>query len=167
MTGSFSSPGAGQQSDGVEHRTVGPGLGPALRQAWVGYRRRLDRELASAGFDDRSFPDGRVLRVCSADPETTISRISRELGITRQGASKLVAGLRDRRYVTLSVSQTDARQKVVKLTSRATDYLAAHRRAARDIERELRRELGDDTLDSLYVLLESLGAGQPRLREYL
>ena len=33
-------------------------------------------------------PDGRVLRLCSAEGGATISSIGRELGITRQGAQQ-------------------------------------------------------------------------------
>jgi DNA-binding MarR family transcriptional regulator len=144
------------------------GLGVALRQAWVGYRRRLDEELAAAGFGDRGFPDGRVLHICSTSADATISQIGRELGMTRQGASKIVASLRDRRYVTLSDSATDAREKIVKLTPRATEHLAAHRKAARDIERQLRSEVGPAAFDSLYLLLEALGGDeQSRLSDYL
>ncbi len=145
-----------------------PGLGVALRQAWVGYRHRLDEELAAAGFGDRGFPDGRVLRICSTSADATISQIGRELGITRQGASKIVASLRDRRYVTLSASATDAREKIVTLTPRATEYLAAHRKAVRGIERQLRTEVGPQAFDSLYLLLIALGGDeQPRLSDYL
>jgi hypothetical protein len=50
----------------------------------VGYRRQLDQELAAAGFGDRGFPDGRVLRLCGGAADVTISHIGRELGITRQ-----------------------------------------------------------------------------------
>lgn len=144
------------------------GLGASLRRAWVGYRRRLDAELAAAGFGDHRFPDGRVLRFCARTGETTIAQIGRELGISRQGAGKVVAGLRDDGYVTLSASATSGREKVVRLTSRATDYLAAHRRAARTIERDLRAEVGVDSIDALYRLLDALGGDeQPRLRDYL
>lgn len=144
------------------------GLGPSLRRAWVGYRRRLDDELTAAGFGDHGFPDGRVLRFCSRSGETTISQIGRELGISRQGAGKVVAGLRDRGYVTLSASETDGREKVVRLTARATEYLAAHRRAVRLIERDLRVEVGAESIDALYRLLDALGGDeQPRLRDYL
>jgi DNA-binding MarR family transcriptional regulator len=109
-----------------------------------------------------------VLRICSTSADATISQIGRELGITRQGASKIVASLRDRRYVTLRASATDAREKVVKLTPRATTFLAAQRKAARGIERQLRAEVGPEAFDSLYLLLEALGGGeQPRLSEYL
>ncbi|HEY2562544.1 MAG TPA: hypothetical protein VGI44_02460, partial [Acidimicrobiales bacterium] len=67
------------------------GLGAALWQAGsvtsVGWTSRWPRQ----GFEDRGFPDGRVLRICSRIPEATISQIGRELGITRQGAGKVVA----------------------------------------------------------------------------
>lgn len=134
------------------------GLGVSLRQAWAGYRRQLERELAAAGFGDRGFPDGRVLRLCTGGSEVTISQIGRELGITRQGASKIVASLRDRGYVALLPSPTDRREKIVKPTPRALQFLAAQREAARRIEDRVHAELGDGALDALYQLLDALGA---------
>ena len=144
------------------------GLGPSLRRAWVGYQSRLDEQLAAAGFDDRRFPDGRVLRICAHSDETTISQIARELGISRQGAGKIVASLRERRYVTLTPSATDGREKTVELTARAVDYLAAQRKAARRIERQLRNVVGPEGFDVLELLLKALGdEEQPRMRHYL
>ena len=145
----------------------GASLGPALRRAWVGYQRRLDQAMTEAGFGDRGFPDGRVLRMCR-DAETTISDIGRELGITRQGAGKIVANLRDRRYVTLRSSPVDGRERIVQLTPRALEYLAAQRRATRAINRELRTQLGDEVLAAAHQLLDALGAhGETRMRDYL
>jgi len=139
------------------------GLGGALRHGWIGYRRRLDEELAAAGFSDRSFPDGRVLRICSNSSGVTVAQIGRELGISRQRASKIVAGLRDRGYLALSDSPLDGREKIVVLTKRAGDYLRAHRKAAIQIEAELRAELGNERVDSLYELLGALGdEAEPR-----
>jgi DNA-binding MarR family transcriptional regulator len=144
------------------------GLGVSLRQAWVGYRRQLERELAAAGFGDRGFPDGRVLRLCTGGSEVTISQIGRELGITRQGASKIVASLRDRGYVALSPSPTDRREKIVKPTPRALQFLAAQRVAARRIEARVHAQLGDGALDALHQLLEVLGtADQSRASDHL
>jgi DNA-binding MarR family transcriptional regulator len=98
----------------------------------------------------------------------TISDIGRELGITRQGASKVVAGLRARRYVSLSTSPTDAREKIVRLTKRAKDFLDAQQKAARKIERRLRTELGPEAFEGLFALLEAVGgAHQPRLHDYV
>jgi DNA-binding MarR family transcriptional regulator len=144
------------------------GLGASLRRAWVGYRRRLDEELAAAGFDDRGFPDGRVLRMCADPAEMTISEIGRRLGITRQGAGKIVVGLQDRNYVTVRASATNGREKIVKLTPRANDYLSAQRKAARTIEHQLRDALGPEVFSGLHRLLEALGGDeQPRMSDYL
>src|SRR5256885_12216413 len=76
-------------------------LGPALRRAWVGYQRRLDDAMAAAGFDDRRFPDGRVLRLCRDRSNITIADIGRELAISRQGAAKVVASLETRGYLSV------------------------------------------------------------------
>lgn len=144
-------------------------LGGGLRRAWVGYQRRLDREMAAAGFADRGFPDGRVLRLCARSDEVTASQIGRELRITRQGAGKIVADLRDRGYVTLVSSPGDGREKIVTLTPRARDYLAAQYTAARRIEEELRSQVGAEAFEGLRALLDALGGeeDQPRMRDYL
>jgi len=142
-------------------------LGAALRRAWLGYQRRLDEAMAEAGFDDRRFPDGRVLRICSDPGGTTISEIGRQLGITRQGAGKIVVNLRDRGYVDVGDSATSGREKSVMLTPRAFDYLAAQRNAARSIEGQLRTELGPEGFASLGRLLEALGTEELRMRDYL
>jgi DNA-binding MarR family transcriptional regulator len=143
-------------------------LGGALRRAWIGYQRLLDEELAVAGFEDRGLPNGRVLRICARNPEVTISEIGRELGMTRQGAAKLVASLCDGGYVTLDPSPASGREKRITLTSRAREYLAAHRAAARGIEYRLRAQLGEDAYQGLFLLLEALGSQeQPRLSDYI
>jgi DNA-binding MarR family transcriptional regulator len=115
--------------------------------------------MAASGFADRTLPDGRVLRIC-ARREATISDIGRELGITRQGASKIVASLRDRRYVTLRSSASDGREKIVRLAPRAVEFLAARRRASGRIERQLRAEVGSDAVGNLYVVLAALGGDE-------
>jgi len=144
------------------------GLGPALRRAWVGYQLRLDAAMADAGFEDRRFPDGRVLRFCSEPSGSTISAIGRELGITRQGAGKVVAHLRESGYVRVADSATSGREKTVTLTARGIEYLAAQREATRAIDGQLRAELGVAGFASLFALLDALGeGGQIRMRAYL
>lgn len=143
-------------------------LGGDLRRAWLGYQRRLDDAMAAAGFDDRRFPDGRVLRMCRDSDSTTIADIGRRLAVSRQAASKIVASLRDRGYVSVDASATSGREKVVRLTPRALEYLAAHRRAARRIERKLLAEVGDADFDSAERVLAALAGGEDaRLSDYL
>lgn len=143
-------------------------LGPALRRAWIGYQIRVDAAMAEAGFGERRFPDGRALRLCADQGGSTISAIGRELGITRQGSSKVVRHLRDRGYVTVADSETSKREKVVMLTPRGDGYLEAQREAARAIESALEAELGEAGFSALGALLEVLDHGEPtRMREYL
>lgn len=155
-------------TDASSGESASPGLGASLRSAWLGYQVRLDRAMAEAGFGERKFPDSRVLRVCSVDAGSTISAIGRELGVTRQGASKVVAHLRDRGYVVVADSTTSKREKSVILTPRGIDYLAHQHAAARAIEDDLRAELGEVVLSALGALLDALDAGEGvRLRAYL
>ena len=124
--------------------------------------------MAEAGFGERRFPDGRVLRLCSGEGGSTISAIGRELGMTRQGASKVVAHLRDQGYVAVTDSTTSKREKSVIVTPRGVTYLAHQRAAVLAIEDEVRAELGEAALSALGALLDALDAGEgARLRAYL
>ena len=124
--------------------------------------------MAEAGFGERRFPDGRVLRLCARQTGSTISAIGRELGITRQGAGKVVGHLRDRGYVTVADSATSKREKSVILTPRGVDYLRTQRAAARAIEDELRAALGETGFSALHALLDALDDGEmTRMRTYL
>ena len=145
------------------------GLGPGLRRAWIGYQLRLDRAMAAAGFGERRFPDGRVLRLCSKPAGSTISGIGREIGITRQGAAKVVMHLAERGYVSVADSASSGREKSVTLTARGNEYLAVQRSAAQSIEADLRATVGQAGFSALGALLEALGAeGEtPRIRDYL
>jgi len=135
-------------------------LGGALRRALAGYRRLMDQELAVAGFTDWRFPEGRVLRMCSGAAELTISDVGRRLGITWQCASKIVAGLRQRGYLEVSPSSADGREKILALTPRAAEFLAAQRAAAQAIEARLRDDIGAEAFEQLSGLLDAVaGAG--------
>jgi DNA-binding MarR family transcriptional regulator len=144
-------------------------LGPALRRAWIGYQLRLDGAMAAAGFGERRFPDGRVLRLCSNPAGSTISAVGREIGITRQGAAKVVAHLSDRGYVSVADSASSGREKSVTVTARGMEYLKAQRSAAEGIEVELRSQLGAAGFSALNALLDALGGQgeQIRMRDYL
>jgi DNA-binding MarR family transcriptional regulator len=138
-----------------------PALGPLLFRAAAGYRRRIDERLAAAGFADQRFPDGLILRLCRRDEEVTISQIGRELSMTRQGASKLVAGMSERGYVTVERSSLDAREKVVRPTPRARARLDAARQARRELDAEVRAELGDEAISALHALIALLSGPEP------
>ena len=135
-------------------------LGNALRRALASYRRQTDEALAAAGFADRRFPEGRVLLMCAAPGETTISDIGRRLGITRQGASKIVAALRERGYVVVTPSAGDGREKILTLTPRAVEFLLTIHRASGDIEARLREKIGAEGVEQLFRVLDMLAGGE-------
>ena len=143
-------------------------LGPALRRAWLGYQRRLDTATAEAGFGERRFPDGRVVRMCSGEAGSTISAIGRELGITRQGAGKVVVDLRDT-WLRHRRRLGDQQEGEVGGAHRGgVDYLRAQQAAGRAIEDELRAELGEAAFTGLFALLDALDDRDgERMRTYL
>jgi DNA-binding MarR family transcriptional regulator len=155
----------GGDSAGFELRPGQHALGVAIRRAQAGYRRRVNEELAAAGFDQRRFPDGRVLVMCAAPGETTISDVGRGLGITRQGASKIVSSLRERGYLEVTPSPADGREKILTVTPKAADFLRAIRTAAGVIEARLLREVGSGTLEEFFRVLDMVADGEPVLPE--
>ncbi|MEU6332740.1 MarR family winged helix-turn-helix transcriptional regulator [Streptomyces sp. NPDC047049] len=129
-----------------------PALGPQLLRSWLGYRRRIERKLAASGFTDRRLPDGMILRLCVANEELTVSRIGREMQISRQGASKLVADLCERGFLSLEKSSGDGREKIVRPTPDAIAFLRAFREARREVDEEIREHLGDEAVRALAAL---------------
>jgi DNA-binding MarR family transcriptional regulator len=128
----------------------------------------LDQEMARRGFSDRAFPNGRVLRFCRANSDPTITQIGRELGVSRQRAAQVVGHLRDEGYVTVTPSATSGKEKVVRITTKAAEYLAAHAASARKIERALERQLGAESFDALGHLIENLSGDEDlRMSDYL
>jgi DNA-binding MarR family transcriptional regulator len=125
--------------------------------------------MADAGFAERRFPDARVLRLCVGQAGSTISAIGRELGITRQGATKVVTHLSERDYVRVKDSTSSRREKSVTLTARGMEYLRAQRAATQTIDDELRAGLGEVGFAALGKLLDVLGDQHEhlRMRDYL
>jgi DNA-binding MarR family transcriptional regulator len=116
----------------------------------------LHAELAEAGFEDLRPAHGYALNAIG-DGSTT-SRLASELGMTKQGAAKLVETLVDAGYVERSRHQADARARLLRLTERGRELLAA----AESIQRrmESRWDAG-----ALRAALEAVvGEGDPPLR---
>lgn len=128
-------------------------LGAALRRAAAGYRRQVDDELIGLGFPARRPSEGRVLLMCTV-PGQTISDVARRLRITRQGAGKIVAELRERGYLDVLPSSVDGREKILTPTARGNAYLNAYLQVDRAIQERLRATFGDDLMRDLRRVLE-------------
>lgn len=95
----------------------------------------LHAELAEAGHPGMRPAYGYALVAIGRDGTTT-SRLATELGMTKQGASKLVAALHDLGYVERRAHTRDRRAQLLTLTARGADLL----RRSEDIQARLEGE---------------------------
>jgi DNA-binding MarR family transcriptional regulator len=140
-----------------EFRAPQTDLGTALRMAWWSYVRRIDLEMESAGFPERSYSMNYVFALYSQPGPMTISEMGRLFAITRQAASKVVGELRDRGYVHATPSPTDQREKVVELTPKALEFITARLGVAAELDKAIRKRVGDAGVDELHRGLAAIG----------
>ena len=88
------------------------------RERWV---HEMARRLDVLGFDDYRRSDALVLRVLQRG-EVPLGSLSATLGLTRQGARKVVSGLVERGYADVVTSSDDARRRSVELTPKGRAY---------------------------------------------
>ncbi|TDW23289.1 MarR family winged helix-turn-helix transcriptional regulator [Kribbella kalugense] len=126
----------------------------------------LQRRLAADGFEDSRFADGVVFQHLVAGP-VTISTLAEKLGVTQQAASKSIADLSNRGYVSRRPDPADARARIVVLTDRGQAVIEAARKHRAALDAELRQTLGDAKVEKARLLMidiiNHLGAS-PSLR---
>jgi DNA-binding MarR family transcriptional regulator len=148
-------------------RSGKPDIGILLLLAEQEFVRELREYVAGQGYDDQGRSDGFVFRTLHDGP-TTITGLAERLDITKQGASQIVDDMERRGYVERRPDPTDARARLLHLTERGTGALAAARKFHQTYERRLRRNLGDEAIDTLRdVLTDMAGETQistPRFR---
>ncbi len=139
------------------YRSPQTDLGQALRIAWWSYVHRLDAEMEAAGYPERRAAMNYVFALYAQPGPITISEMGRQFDVSRQAASKIVAELRRRGYVETAASQADQREKVVVLTPKAIEHVAARRKAAAKLDRAIRKRIGDAGLEQLQQVLDAVG----------
>jgi DNA-binding MarR family transcriptional regulator len=112
----------------------------------------LQRRLAADGFEDSRFADGVIFQHLIGG-SATIGALAERTGVTQQAASKSVADLWKRGYVSRQPDPADARARIVVLTERGQAVIAAARRHRAAIDAELRQALGDDQVEKARLLL--------------
>jgi len=124
----------------------------------------IELRLADDGFDDLRFADRALLQHLLAGP-VGIGPLSVLLAITQQATSKAIADLELRGYVYRQEDPKDARVRLVRLTSRGYDVIAADRLHRDALERELRERVGPRRVDAarktLLEIVATLGAETP------
>ncbi len=128
-----------------------------MRMAWWSYVTRVDKDMEAAGFPERRFAMNYVFALYAQPGPMTISEMGRQFDVSRQAASKLVGELRRDGYVETEASTTDQREKVVVLTPKAIEYVAARRHAAAELEHAIAEQIGDAGLSELQRLLHAVG----------
>ena len=126
---------------------------------------RMHAELAEAGHPGLRPAYGYAVHAISRGGVTT-SQLGTELGMSKQGAAKLVATLSELGYAERHAHERDGRAQVLALTSRGRDLVDAAARAQEKIEREWVEAFGAKETGALRAVLEraiELGADPDRV----
>lgn len=132
-----------------------PDLGILLTQALSVFKSRLHAQLAKAGYDDIGPSFGFVFRSL-ADTPLSLVELAARLGISSQGALKIVADMTERGYVERRNDPDDRRVLQVALTTRGRAALREARRFHAATERQLVTALGAKQMANARAVLEAL-----------
>jgi len=132
-------------------------VGILLNVAFGKFKRDLHRHLAEHGFADLGPSFGYVFRLLARSP-CNLQGVSATLGITSQGALKIVNDMAEKGYVIRRDDPNDGRVKWLELTARATQAMAQAQRFHRQFERELAARVGKEPVAALRLVLEAVYA---------
>ncbi|MET3131173.1 DNA-binding MarR family transcriptional regulator [Oxalobacteraceae bacterium GrIS 1.11] len=143
-------------------------FGILLNIAFGVFKAGLHRHLATAGFDDVGPSFGYVFRLLQERP-LNLRQLADHLGITPQGALKVVNDMVAKGYVERSGNLADARVKHLSLTERAARAIAEARRFHAQFEDQLAGRIGREGAGAARAALEDIAAhygdeGPPALR---
>ncbi|MBP9145006.1 MAG: MarR family transcriptional regulator [Thermoanaerobaculia bacterium] len=120
-------------------------FGILLGLAYQAFVDQLRADLERRGFADLTPTVGYVVRAIAASAEPPSQRdLAAHLGITDQGAGKIVNDLVARGFVTRRPSPRDTRANAIQLAARGRKLLAAARRFHARFETALASEVGAD-----------------------
>jgi DNA-binding MarR family transcriptional regulator len=121
---------------------------------------------ASAGFPELRPAHGYVFQHLIVGPKT-VTELARRLGMTVQGASKLVIELERLGYVSRDPDTDDHRNRNVTLTPRGWAAIEAGREARAAVTAELCGVLGEEDANRLLASLQRLAEQTGGLSELL
>ena len=133
-------------------------IGILLNVAFGVFKRQLHSHLAEHGFDDVGPSFGYVFRLLGRAP-CNLQGVAGALGITAQGALKIINDMVEKGYVTRRDDSGDGRVKWLELTPRAREAMAQAHRFHRQFERGLAARAGKAPVAALRMVLEEMYAG--------
>lgn len=138
-----------------EDKTPPPLVGALLRRPFYAARSHIMSELHAAGFTDLQGAHLAVFQYPGPDGRSP-GDIARAAGATKQAMNNLLTQLERFGYLTREVNADNRRERVVTLTSRGNETIAAIRAAVAALETRWSSELGARNYDQLRALLERL-----------
>jgi DNA-binding MarR family transcriptional regulator len=129
-------------------------FGVLLGLGYQGLIRELNERMAAAGFEIKAAY-GYVFRTLLKEDLTT-TKFGARLGITTQGAAKLVDEMERLGYVEKHPDPDDARVKVLRLAERGHRAVAEARRVHLDFERRLAERYGAEDVAAMRRVLEAM-----------
>jgi DNA-binding MarR family transcriptional regulator len=133
----------------------GPPLVRLLSMALRTSLEQLHDELAKAGFPELRPTHGYALNAV-ARGETTASELAAGLGITKQGAAKVLALLLEAGYVEQGVDPHDGRNRPVHLTRRGRAAVKASVRIQDAMQRRWEQHVSTADVNILVTTLEKI-----------
>jgi DNA-binding MarR family transcriptional regulator len=130
-------------------------FGVLLALAYGAFVDEMRSELAAAGYDDLNRSFGYVARTL-ADQPLTLRDLAERLGMTSQGAIKIVDDLERCSYVERVDDPSDGRAKLLRLSRRGRAALAAARKFHAKFEAELATRVGARTAATVRRVLEGI-----------
>ena len=113
---------------------------------------RLNAAVAAAGIDDMRTPYGFVIRALARAP-LGLTELAEYLGVTKQAAIKVVDEMESLGFLERRPDPANRRAKILVLSDRGRRVRRTALAASRQMERELRRDLGDDQVDAFRAVL--------------
>ncbi|MAY35916.1 MAG: hypothetical protein CMN84_07430 [Spongiibacteraceae bacterium] len=130
-------------------------LGVVLFSLVADYEARFLQAYSEQGFADIRRSHGAVLRHLDASG-TTLSELALRAGVSKQAIGKVVRQLEALGYLSVVVSASDKRARLVRFSLRGDRLVSASNRVVDDIRRHYRQQLGSETFQRLFELLQAL-----------
>ncbi len=132
-------------------------FGILLNVAFGVFKAGMREHMTEAGFDDLGPSFGYVFRLLDSGPRN-LRLVAEELGITPQGALKIVNEMVEKGYIERRDDPEDGRVKSLRLTPRGSKALAEARRFHRRFEKELAGRVGKQRAAAARLALEDIVA---------
>lgn len=134
-----------------------PNIGRLLGRAHIELVAAVHARLDILGFGDVRPAHEPVFQLIDAGG-TRVTELAMRAGISKQAMTELVAHLESGGYLTRVPDPSDGRAKLVVITERGWECIAAARAVVAEVEGEWRQAMGADRYAELHALLRDLDA---------